>query len=315
MSDISVIIPTFNRAHAIRDTLDGLTRLDTNGLDWEVIVVDNNSCDETRAAVESFVGRLPVRYLFEPRQGKNYALNAAIELAMGEILVFADDDITPDHSWLIEIANATSRWPDYLVFGGRIEPAFPEDTLALVREANFSDVVFATMCLPQSEGPFPEGVTPNGPNCWVRRRVFQLGWRYNNEIGPKGTGRVSGSEWEFFLRLRSAGIEPVYVPSATVLHRVQPHQTKTPLSPAARGCLRAGHNPDLRRRRGLPDVARCPPLPLSDACRQYRARLDAVRALRPKRGLEHLMRAANHLGAIREARTSSMQKNSGAEVK
>jgi hypothetical protein len=163
-------------------------------------------------------------------------------------------------------------------------------------------MVYATMDLPQDEGPFPDGITPNGPNCWVQRRLFDLGWRYNSEIGPKGAGRVSGSEWEFFLRLRAAGFEPVYVPTASIIHRVQPHQTT--ISYLLRRGFASGRG--TVRIFGIPEG--CPkwfgaPRYLYRMLAADTARAVArISVFQPKRALEHLMRVANHLGAIREAK-------------
>ena len=225
MKQISVIIATYNRANWLRTTLERMTLLEQDGLDWELVVADNNSSDNTRAVVDGFCDRLPLWYLFEPRQGKNFAVNTAIEKAEGEILVFTDDDVAPFPTWLKEIKASCDRWPGHYVFGGRVQPEFPPGTPKYVQNSSFSDMVYAVMDLPQCEGPFPTGATPNGPNCWVRRGLFDAGWRYNPRIGPKGQGRISGSELEFFVRLGAAGYHPVYVPSASVFHRVQPHQT------------------------------------------------------------------------------------------
>jgi cellulose synthase/poly-beta-1,6-N-acetylglucosamine synthase-like glycosyltransferase len=62
---------------------------------WELIVVDNNSNDETRTVVEacSKLAPMPVRYIFESRQGKSYALNTGIEATEFELLAFTDDDV------------------------------------------------------------------------------------------------------------------------------------------------------------------------------------------------------------------------------
>jgi len=106
---ISVVICTYNRCESLKDTLDSLLNQEDDGsFDWEVLVVDNNSKDKTKEVVESykakFNGRL--RYLFEPRQGKSYALNTGIKEAKGEIIAFTDDDCIVDRKWIMNILNA-----------------------------------------------------------------------------------------------------------------------------------------------------------------------------------------------------------------
>ena len=67
--DISIIICTRDRTESLRHTLECLLQADRTGLEVEVVVVDNGSAHGSRDCVESFAGRLPVRYLFEPEQG------------------------------------------------------------------------------------------------------------------------------------------------------------------------------------------------------------------------------------------------------
>src|ERR1700757_4351034 len=101
--NISVIVCTYNRCDELALTLESLANsLLPPPTVWEIIVVDNNSNDKTKEAVELFVRRFPgrFRYLCEARQGKSYALNAGIRDARGEILVFTDDDVVVEATWL-----------------------------------------------------------------------------------------------------------------------------------------------------------------------------------------------------------------------
>src|ERR1041385_9504474 len=103
MVSASVILCTHNRAGSLKRALASLSELEVPaGLEWELVVVDNNSTDDTRAVVELAAGqaRLPCRYLLEPRPGKSFALNAGIAQALGKVLVFTDDDVTFDRGWL-----------------------------------------------------------------------------------------------------------------------------------------------------------------------------------------------------------------------
>lgn len=86
---ISLIIPTYNRSAVVKEMLNCLAKQTLDGsFDYEIIGVDNNSQDDTRAGVEScipqFAGKL--KYLFEPRQGKVLALNLSIEASKGDII-------------------------------------------------------------------------------------------------------------------------------------------------------------------------------------------------------------------------------------
>src|SRR5207247_5578543 len=93
----SVILCTHNRATLLRRALESLADLDVpSGLAWELLVVDNNSTDDTRAIVEQerAEARLPCRYLYEPSQRKSFALNTGIARGLGQVLGVTDDGVT-----------------------------------------------------------------------------------------------------------------------------------------------------------------------------------------------------------------------------
>ena len=106
--DISVIICSYNREDSLRKTLTRLCDLEIPPhLSWELLLVDNNSTDGTRQVCESFIPKLPVRYLFEPLQGVNRARNRAVAEAAGQLLLFTDDDVNMDRNWIAAFASPT----------------------------------------------------------------------------------------------------------------------------------------------------------------------------------------------------------------
>lgn len=224
--NFTIIIPTYNRADILNKTLFSLTQhIKQCKFTCELYIVDNNSTDNTKDIALAYKECGFVNYLFEERQGKNFCLNTAINLAKGKTLIFVDDDIIPQENWLENIHQSIINWPDKDVFGGKVTPLFPSKTPAWVREGQFANFVYAIHSLEQAEGPYTGNITPTGPNCWVNKKVFDNGYYYDHNIGPQGKGRVSGSELEFFTRIAKAGYHPVYVPSAEVLHQIQPFQT------------------------------------------------------------------------------------------
>src|ERR1700677_4161324 len=106
--DISVIVCAYNRCESLAKTLDSIAQSILPGATtWEVLVVDNNSTDQTAEVIQDFCRKYPphFRYLFEPAQGKSYALNAGILESRGDILAFADDDITVESTWLQRLTD------------------------------------------------------------------------------------------------------------------------------------------------------------------------------------------------------------------
>ena len=221
--DVSVLLATRNRGALLQDTLSTFARLDATGLDWEVIAADNGSSDDTPAVLERMSAQLPLVSIHEPRAGKNVALNRALELARGELLLFTDDDVLADPGWLKAHVRAARDWPAASIFAGKIVPRFPDGTPDRVRLHERIRDLLCNFALPQQEG-FTTTL-PLGPNFSVRASAM-TGIRYEERIGPKQGGDFAmGSETELLKRLRDRGDRIVYVPSAPVEHVVQPHQT------------------------------------------------------------------------------------------
>src|SRR5262245_42930880 len=92
MRDISLVIPTRNRAAQLADTLPHLERLQTRA-SWEMIIVDNASTDGTYELLSRFAAsRANTKVLREPKVGAAAARNAGWRAAEGRIVTFTDDD-------------------------------------------------------------------------------------------------------------------------------------------------------------------------------------------------------------------------------
>ncbi len=220
--DASVIFATRNREGLLAQTLAHLMRQMVGDVVWELLVVDNGSTDRTPAVLAEAVERLPLVALHEPSPGKNRALNRALAVARGELLIFTDDDVIADPAWVANLVAAARRWPEASIFGGRVLLAFPPGTPAWLQEPLHGAMNFARYAPAQFECLTDH--LPNGPNFAVRACALQE-LRYRESIGPQaGAAYAMGSETELLVRLRQRGARMVYVPSATVQHVVQKHQ-------------------------------------------------------------------------------------------
>jgi len=120
---ISVIVPTYNRADIIVRCLDSLVTQDYHPDDFEIIVVDNNSSDNTREVVQKYIETYPgisIQYILESRQGLVYARHAGAKLAKYEILSFTDDDGILSPIWLKEVARVFSMNSEVAAVAGKI---------------------------------------------------------------------------------------------------------------------------------------------------------------------------------------------------
>jgi glucosyl-dolichyl phosphate glucuronosyltransferase len=214
----SIVIATYNRAADLRDTLASLARLRPGG-DWEVIVVDNNSPDDTRSVVETAAASFPapLRYVFEREQGRSPALNAGIRLAKGDIIVTTDDDVRVDSDWLDRAAEGLERLQcDYV--GGRVTPIWGAQRPAWL--PNHGGQHWAVIAL-LDYGPEPiefGSQVPLGVNMAFRRDAFTRVGLLDPHTGRKA-GTLLGQEVrEWCIRARGAGVRGFYVPGMVVQH-------------------------------------------------------------------------------------------------
>jgi glycosyltransferase involved in cell wall biosynthesis len=120
--DVSVVVPTFNRRQLLQRTLESLLQQQSGSVRYEVLVVDNNSTDDTRAVVDALTRRWRgVRYLFEPRCGVSHARNTGIAAARAPIIAFIDDDVEADPVWIATIKRVFDDHPGIDCVGGRID--------------------------------------------------------------------------------------------------------------------------------------------------------------------------------------------------
>ncbi len=218
---VTVAICTFNRAESLRRTLDSLVAMRVaRDLAWELIVVNNNSTDHTDAVIADYRDRLPMRREFEPLRGLSNARNRAIAAARGEYTVWTDDDVVVDAGWLTAYAGAFRRWPDAVVFGGRIKPRYEPPVARWVAESErvlggpFAIRDFGDEVLSLSVG---ESRVPYGANFAVRteeQRVF----RYDPDLGLAPDRRRYDEEVDVIARLLATGAKGYWIPQATVEH-------------------------------------------------------------------------------------------------
>jgi len=218
---ITVILCTYNRCQSLAKALESAAALRVaESVEWEVLVVDNNSGDKTREVVEDFCCRYPGRfhYLFEPRQGKSHALNTGTREAHGDVLAFMDDDVTVEPMWLQNLTACLhdSNWAGA---GGRILP-----------ERTFTPPRWLLVDSPYASGPFaffdlgPQAIEltepPFGTNMAFRKAMFEKYGGFRADLGPRPGSEVRNEDTEFGRRLLIAGERLRYQPSAIVYHAV-----------------------------------------------------------------------------------------------
>src|ERR1700682_656981 len=222
--DFSVVICTYNRVSSLGKTLESLSQMSVpSDLKWEVLVIDNNSTDTTRQQVATFIerSRLNMRYIFEPRTGKSFALNTGIAEAKGHIVAFTDDDVQVTAEWLQELA-VTFREFDCIGVGGRSIPVWNglrrPDWLVTVGPHRLSSGPILDFDFGDEAEPLP--VSPWGLNMAFRRLAFEKYGLFRTDLGPSGSRRILAEDTEFGRRLIRSGEKIIYSPKAAVFHPV-----------------------------------------------------------------------------------------------
>jgi len=237
--DITLIICTYNRCDSLAATLESISHSTLpEGIEWEVLVMDNNSSDRTREVVEEFSRRHPdrFRYLLEPRQGKSYALNSGVQDARGDIVVFTDDDVTVDPNWLQNLTSKlhTNEWAGA---AGRVLRTWtcPQPPwLSLDRRYEKMGWALVSFDINQEAGELPSAYPPVGANMAFRKAIFSKHGGFRTDLGPRGkeiskpslksgsAGSTAGmwEDTEFSQRLFRKGERFRYEPSAVVYHPV-----------------------------------------------------------------------------------------------
>ncbi len=222
---ITVILCTFNRSESLSKVLDCLAaQTFSKPVAWEVLVVDNNSSDQTHRVIEDCCLRCSgrFRYLFEPRPGKSHALNAGIREARGDILAFIDDDVIAEPAWLQTLTSAlhTGEWAGA---GGRI---LPQGNFSPPRWLSLKDRHWLGTLALFDPGTQAGILTepPLGTNMAYRREVLERFEGFRLDLGPCPGSEIRGEDTEFGSRVLAAGLRLRYEPSAVVFHPVSEHR-------------------------------------------------------------------------------------------
>jgi glycosyltransferase involved in cell wall biosynthesis len=213
---ITVLICTRNRASGLPGTLECILRpQNLAASDWEIIVVDNGSSDDTSRVCREFQAAFPthLRCLFEAKTGKSNALNTGIAVARGDVLAMTDDDALPA--------------PDYLPAVRRVFAQHAVDAaqgrVLLDCEGGLPQWVDREMAYLLASRDYGDQVLDwkkdlVGVNMIVRAEVFRKVGGFRPDLGPGAAGLNEDSE--FSVRVHQAGFRVIYAPQIVVRHQL-----------------------------------------------------------------------------------------------
>ena len=222
--DISVVVCTHDRSAPLGRVLADLAA--QAGLErwqWEIVVVDNCSSDDTAAAVRdaSATCPVPIRYLYEGQLGKSYALNAGIAAAAGRILAFTDDDVRLVPGWLSGLVDVMERFGCDGA-GGPVVPVWERTPPGWVAADGPYRMHAAIVDFRHGDAPIVLEAAPLGANSAFRRETFERLGPFRTDLGHVGRRPLPCEDTEFARRVMRGGGELRYAPGATVFHPVEP---------------------------------------------------------------------------------------------
>ena len=220
MTKISVAICTWNRSRLLCQTLSRLTEIDTGAdFSWELVIVNNNSSDDTDEIIAGFSDKLPIVSVFESQAGHSRCRNRAVENASGDYIIWTDNDVLVSQQWLVAYHQAFQSEPDAAFFGGPIEPLFEDPGRPIWLDETWEkcQAVYATRLLGDQPIELHERLLPYGANFAVKMDI-QRDHLFASEFGRVGAQMVGDDETSVLREIASSGGKGRWVPDAGVQH-------------------------------------------------------------------------------------------------
>ncbi|MBD2310109.1 glycosyltransferase family 2 protein [Desertifilum sp. FACHB-1129] len=225
--DFTVAICTYNGASRLPEVLERLRQqVYPPSLRWEVLVIDNNSTDNTAEIVKTFQTRfpptVPLIYAVECKQGLAYGRQKAMELANGKYVGFLDDDNLATPQWVAEAFGFGEANPKVGAYGSRIFGEFE-----VTPPPNFDKLApFLALTDRGGEARIYEPhhkILPPGAGLVIRRQAWLDHVPTEIQLsGRVGNSMVCGEDLEAVLYIQQAGWEVWYNPKMCIYHQI-PH--------------------------------------------------------------------------------------------
>jgi len=225
-SAFSVVVCTRNRARLLQGTIDSVLTQNYPADRYEVIVVDNDSSDGTRALIERYLtsARVPVSYYLEPRLGSSLARNLGIERSCGDYVAFLDDDTVAMPGWLSAFDVAVREYGG-IAGGGPVEPVVESGIEPPLwwRDPNIR-CIFGL-----DHGHLNSGnrvmairwpLWLGACNSFYSKRLLQEHSGFRTDCGPVGTKYRVAQDVDLNVRLERSGVPIYYVCDARIKHRI-----------------------------------------------------------------------------------------------
>ena len=212
--DVTVIVWTYNRADWLREAIESLTKLETQGHTYEVLVIDNASSDNTPEVVKQAADNADctIRYVREAEPGVSFARNRGLEESEATWIAFFDDDEIAEPDWLLQLMKAAAEH-DVKIVGGGVQLKLDEGS-----DRKLQPWVRVMLGYTETMGPqmYDGKRVPTTGNMLIHTEIFE-------KIGMFRTDLVEGGEdTDVYHRARAIGYEAYHAPQALTHHQIPP---------------------------------------------------------------------------------------------
>lgn len=209
--DATIVIPTFNRCDALLSTLEAVARTDYDARSWEAVVVDDGSTDGTEEAVTAWLERskAPVRYVRQANAGPARARNHGASLARGRALIFIDNDILVEPTFVGAHLAALDAHPGSWIVGRVTHP----EQLRQTPFGRYRDAVWESFYEALPEDDVVETSAMTAANLSLPAEDFRRLGGFDEHFTI-----ASSEDWELGMRARKAGIRILYSAAIVVIH-------------------------------------------------------------------------------------------------
>lgn len=229
--ELSVIVCTRNRARQLATLIQCLgLQKNIENLNWEIIIVDNNSNDNTKEVAYAFCegSNLKINYIFEPRIGLACARNAGVLASKGSYLLFVDDDVLVPKEFLSNVLFGIQEFPEFQIFGFRILPDWQGINLpfwlTFKKPFNLIQSFLPVHDLGKETLQYPNRIAKNpiGACFLVRKEVFEKVGPFREDLGAGQSGVCEDTEFFWYSIINNFKI--LYWPYAALYHPVDPER-------------------------------------------------------------------------------------------
>lgn len=227
MIKLSVIIPTRNRSTYLRGTLDSIVKQTFSQEEYEVIVIDNGSTDDTKEVTHSFSTRIKnLEYHYDDTPGLHVGRHKGLKMAKADILVYADDDIIAFPSWLQAI-NDSFKDDSVALVGGKDLPKYESNPPFWIKEKWYQLCEFGHCMFELSLIDFGDEIKEIVPtyvfgcNFAIRKEILLETKGFHPDGMPFEKIEYRGDGEGYVTRyIRKKGFKTIYNPKASVYHIV-----------------------------------------------------------------------------------------------